>query len=155
MNRTIRAHIAHQKLKKITDNFFANRQCICMENSISVEIFTCDKLDKWFELQKIECYANWSVKLKSSIKVWSKIEFQFRFFSFSSAQNGCCCFFYSLCCYFSSIYANRSFLRSNCIIHALIKYSWGNSLNTHDEYSQHFFHFVLFFPHIGCNTRKH
>lgn len=87
MNRKIRAHIAHQKLKKITDNFFANRQCIYMENSISVEIFTCDKLDKWFELQKIECYANWSVNLKSSIKVWSKIEFQFRFFSFSSAQN--------------------------------------------------------------------
>lgn len=118
-----------------------------MENSISVEIFTCDKLDKWFELQKIECYANWSVKLKSSIKVWSKIEFQFRFFFLLVAHKIKWLFLFStsLYCYFSSIYANRSFLRSNCIIHALIKYSWRNSFNTHDEYSQHFFSFCSFF----------
>lgn len=64
---------------------------------------------------------NW----KSSIKVWSKIEFPFqlRSYQLSSTQNEMLYFLFLRMLFLCSLNANRSFC-SNCIIHALIKYSW-------------------------------
>lgn len=88
-----------------------------------------------------------------------KSNFNFVFFSFSSAQNQMVVvvvFFLLLYVVIFLLYMQIDPFCAQIVLYTLSSNIHGAIPSIHTmNILNIFFHFVLFFPHIGCNTRKH